>query len=164
MKKVVALLVVLALVSIAGIATMKEGQEKEAGAEAGLSIKGLRIMNREDGRLLWSFQSEEAVIAENGKLAHLKAVTAVLPDRQTEVNASSGLYNLESKDLVLKGDVIAKIEDSTLNTQELRVKDGRELLAEGRVVFETGSWRIGGEKLRATEKTVVMKNVTAEFF
>lgn len=161
------LIIAIILLLFAGIAFKKGAALDKDGGTASLTgsyIEGLRIVNRENGTLLWSFTSERAVLSEDGTTALLKAVRVNFPDRDIEVEAAEGSYHMDYKDLFLKGGITARTNDYIITTDSARLLRGRELRTDGRVFIEGKGLRIEGNDLRAKDNAWALKNVTALLF
>lgn len=160
-----ALLAVLVFVIFfVGIVFKKENSNKDAIRSTGSFIEGLRIAHREGGTLQWSFTSKEALLSEDGLSAYLKVVKVTFPDRDIEVEADNGTYDMESKDLALKGNIKAWTKDYTIKTESIKLHSGKELLGEEAVVLESKKLKIEGKGFKATEDKWILKDVKAVFF
>ncbi|MBI4822784.1 MAG: LPS export ABC transporter periplasmic protein LptC [Nitrospirae bacterium] len=147
-----------------GIAFKKENSNNDAIRPSGSFIEGLRIAHREGGTLRWSLSSKSALLSEDEEFAYLREVKVTLPDRDIEVSGERGTYDMESKDLSMKGDIKAWTKDYVIKTESIKLQAGHELLTEDTVVLEGKRLKIQGKGLKATHDKWILKDVTAEFF
>lgn len=162
MKKALLAALVSALILFTALALKKQTGSGDAAALAeGSSIEGLKIVNREKGRPLWSFTATKAALSENGRTARLDKVRVKFAERNIEVEAGGGLYGMEDKDLSLGGGITAKTENYTITTDSVRLLKGGELVTDDRVVMEGKGVRVEGQGFRAKDSAWVLKNVTA---
>ncbi len=84
-----------------------------------------------------------------------------------DVKSEAGIYDLESRDLTLTGNIVASTDDFVLRTESINFKsETGELTSPDRVVLKGSNFRIEGDGLYAnSDKTVFLKsNVKAIFF
>ena len=160
MKKLIALATVSLLIVLTGFAFKRpEGHKATAPEES--RMEGLRVANKENGAMAWMLESAVAALSEDGKTANLKDVTLNLPEKNMDVRSNSGIYEIEKEALSLSGGVTAKTPEYTVTTDSVRLKEGRELVTDERVVIEGKGIKIEGKGLRAKGNAFQLKHVTA---
>ena len=160
MKKLLALASVSLLLVLTGFA-FKRPEGHRAAAPEESRMEGLRVVNKENGVTTWMLESAEAALSEDGKTANLKDVVVNLPEKNMDVRSNSGIYEIEKEGLSLSGDVTAKTPEYTVTTDFVRLKEGRELVTDERVVIEGKGIKIEGKELRAKGNAFQLKHVTA---
>lgn len=130
-------------------------------------IEGLRIVNRKNGADSWVITARKADFTRDETLAKMASVTMDIEKEGVILNADSGTYNLESKDLRLENNVTIRIKDSVIHAGSLSWNPSAgTLTTDGRIRMEGSRFTVEGEGLTATEdnKVKLMRNVKATFF
>lgn len=136
-----------------------------AGMESFMEQVG--VISKKDGEHLWSLNTKKAAFSEDGKTAGMEGVTLYIPAEGMTVNADSGLYDIENRDLQLRGNVRAVAEDFTIKTESIGIwSDAGELSTDDRVSVESQKFNIEGTGLRAGQrhKVRLLREIKAVFF
>lgn len=151
----------LSMTLLSGVA-LKGKRAGEAGRPSMVSsMEGLKIVNKEEGDVLWAFTSAEASISEDGGVAGLKTVEVNFPGREIGVTAMGGTYDMRGNDLSLRGGVKAVSAGYSIMTDTIKLRGGREISTDDKVVIEAKGLKIEGRGLRAKENAWLLKNVKA---
>lgn len=159
-SSVLIIIAALSMAALSGIA-LKGKRPGESGPSVGPSMEGLRIVNKEEGEVLWAFTSARAAISEDGAIADLKTVEVNFPKREVGVTADGGTYDMRGNDLSLRGGVRAVSAGYSITTDTIMLRGGREISTDDKVVIEAKGLKIEGRGLRAKENAWVLKNVKA---
>lgn len=166
MKKSV-LLAALALLVAVSIFTLKEPESFRNEAVAQSFLEDITVLNQRTGKLQWSLTTDKAVISRDGDKARMQAVTMNIPGRGMTVDADSGVYDMDTRDVTLTGNVRARTEDFVIKAALVRLRpDEGELSADDRVVLEGEGFMIEGNGLEANTKQKVrlLRDVKAVFY
>jgi LPS export ABC transporter protein LptC len=161
------LLAALALLVAASIVTLREPESLNKEASAQSFLEGVRVVNQRSGKLQWSFATDKAVISEDGATARMQAVTITIPGRGMTVEADSGAYDIDTRDVTLAGNVRARTEDYVIETGSVSLRtDEGVLFTDDTVVLEGKGFRIEGRGLRADQdqRVRLLGDVNAVFF
>jgi LPS export ABC transporter protein LptC len=161
------LLAALVLLVVASIVALKEPESLNNEASAQSFLEGVTVVNQRSGKLQWSFTTDRAVISEDGAAASMQAVTINIPATGMTVKADSGVYDIDTRDVALTGNITAQAEDYVLRTGSVSLRTDEGVLStDDRVVLEGEGFRIEGQGLRADQKQRVrlLRDVNAVFF
>jgi LPS export ABC transporter protein LptC len=130
-------------------------------------IEGLRIVSKKNGADSWVMTARKADFSRDEALARMDSVSMDIKKEGVILNADSGTYNMESKDLRLESNVTIQIKDSVIHAKNLSWNSSMgRLTTDGRIRMENARFTVEGEGLAATEdnKVTLMRNVKAIFF
>jgi LPS export ABC transporter protein LptC len=132
----------------------------------GSYMEDVRVVNREEGRLLWSLRSQRTAISDEGDAAKLQRVTVSLPSHDMTVTADTGVYDIIGSGLELEGNIEADAVDYTIITGHVTLdSESGEVWTDERVLIEGRRFKIVGKGLRALNREVrLLGDVRAEFF
>jgi LPS export ABC transporter protein LptC len=165
MPKVMLLAVIFLALSlfIYVLVTSSEQDMAKLGISPGSFMEDVSVVNRDSGALQWSLMTKRALISKDGGSAKMQDVTLTLHSEDMTVLANSGLYNIDSNDLFLSGDVNAETDNYTIKTDTAILKN-ETLSTNSKVMIEGQGFRIEGTGLKAFQKKVTLQNdVTAVF-
>lgn len=150
---------------LAAVFPVGKGRGTRGAAVAeGSTIEGLRILNREGGSLLWSFNSKRAVLSEDGGSAQLEDVSVLLHSRDIRVESEQGFYEMKSRDLKLSGGVKAESAGYVFKTDTLQLLKGTAIFTDDKVMVEGKDAVIEGKGLRAKQNVWVIRDVKATLY
>lgn len=157
-----------ALVLAAGLAAaMMQGAERQASitieAIKNSEILGLRVVNRKSGEEAWTFRSERAMLADENSLAYLTNVNVYFPKNDIKVVSDAGVYDMDTKDLALSGNVMADTGRYVLMTNTISLEGENDIYTDDGIHVIGNDMDIVGQGLRTDLETWVTKNVTATF-
>jgi LPS export ABC transporter protein LptC len=130
-------------------------------------IEGIRIVSKKDGTDSWVITAQRADFTKDETIARMVSVNMDIKKEGVLLNADSGTYNLESRELRLENNVNIRIKDSVIQTGSLAWKPSSgTLTSDGRILMKSNRFAVEGEGLTATEdnKVKLMRNVKATFF
>ena len=130
-------------------------------------IEGLKIVNRKNGADLWIMTARKADFTKDEVLAKMDSVSMDFSKEGAVLNADTGTYNLNSKDLLLEKNVTIKTKDSVIHAKSLAWNASQgTLTTDSRILMEGTKCTIEGDGLAATgdSKVTLMRNVKATFF
>lgn len=143
----------------AKIDTLRKGQSY---------IEGLRLIHRQNGNKDWVLTARRADITEKGDKAFLSGVEMKIEDRGITVYADNGLYNMIDRNLTIDGKVVAKGDNYTITSEQVKFDSSTGLLkADGGVTIESRKFRVKGTGMDAdnTGQTVrIRRDVKAVFY
>jgi lipopolysaccharide export system protein LptC len=129
-------------------------------------IEGLRIVNKKDGTDLWTISAKKAVFSKDGNVAQLSDVTIDMKKEGAVLNADSGKYNMNSRDLSLENNIKIHMKNSVISAKTLSWNAATGVLSsENEVQMQGDKFSIKGEGLSATKdnKVTLKGNVKAIF-
>lgn len=130
-------------------------------------MEGLKIVNKKDGKDSWVISARKATFSRDETVAQMDSVTIDIKKEGAVLNADSGTYNMNTRDLRLEKNIVIHTKDSTISAESLSWSPaGGMLSSDGRVHMQGSKFRIEGEGLTATEdnKVTLTRNVKAIFF
>jgi LPS export ABC transporter protein LptC len=129
-------------------------------------MEDVRIINMKPGQKQWEINTLRVDISDDGTLALMKTVTIDLPAEGMKVASNAGTYNIETRDLSLKGDIEATAEDYVIRTDHIDINSqDAEIYTDGKVVIEGKNFSVSGYGLRAFQQKVwIERDVKAIFF
>ncbi len=130
-------------------------------------IEGLKIVNKKNGVDMWVMNARKADFTKDETQARMDSVSMDFTKEGAIVNADSGIYNLNSKDLLLEKNVTIHTKDSIIHAKSLAWNASQgTLTSDSRILMEGTKCTIEGDGLAATEdnKVTLMRNVKATFF
>ncbi len=130
-------------------------------------IEGLRIVNKRDGVDSWVMKARRADFTKDETVAKMDTVSMDIKKEGVVLNAGSGTYNMDSKDLRLEGDVTIHAKDSVIHANSLAWNPSAgKLTTDSRIRVEGEKFTVEGDGLTSTEqnKVTLMRNVKAIFF
>ncbi|HYA27060.1 MAG TPA: LPS export ABC transporter periplasmic protein LptC [Thermodesulfovibrionales bacterium] len=130
-------------------------------------IQGLKIVNKKNGVDMWVMNARKADFTKDETQARMDSVSMDFTKEGAVVNADSGIYNLNSKDLLLEKNVTIQTKDSIIHAKSLAWNASQgTLTTDSRILMEGTKCTIEGDGLAATEdnKVTLMRNVKATFF
>jgi LPS export ABC transporter protein LptC len=165
MHKLLLLAAVIVLITVLMYAPGKQSGHEQV-ASPGSFMEDVRVVNMKDGVHRWSLSTDRTVLSEDGSLARMMRVTLKLPSEEMTVRADSGLYDTDSNDLSLSGNISAETNNYTIRTESVLLRSkNEEISSDDDVVIEGDGFRIEGKGLSAANKTVrLLRDVKAVFF
>jgi LPS export ABC transporter protein LptC len=166
MRASVVVLVLTAIVAFAAVRAFEGKAERKPQAEAGTFMEDVVVTNKREGVSQWAVSTRKAWLSEDGKSARMDSVTVVIPDREMTIVADSGIYNMETMDLTLSGNINAATDDYTIKADSAELSGDRdEISSDGMVVVEGKGFRVEGTGLRAGSENGarLLGDVRAEF-
>lgn len=166
MKRIILAVFVLAL-AVPSVFLFNTHEAAEIANISASFMEDIRVVNRGAGSDRWTLEARKVEIPTDGKVSRLAGVQITLPGHEMEVKSEAGIYDLDSRDLTLTGNIEARTNHFVLTTDSIHFKsETGELTSPDRVVLKGSSFRIEGDGLYAnSDKTVILKNnVKATFF
>jgi LPS export ABC transporter protein LptC len=165
-KRIILAVVVLAL-TVPSVFFIESHEGTENASITRSFMEDIRVVNKGTGRDNWTLDAQKVEIPPDGKASRLSLVTITLPEHQMDVKSEAGIYDLESRDLTLTGNIEAKTDNYVLMTDSIHLKSKTgELTSPDRVVLEGSSFRIEGDGFHTngSKKVTFNRNVKATFF
>jgi LPS export ABC transporter protein LptC len=165
MTKFFLLVAIVALVLLSSVSFSRRSMN-EYDISPGSSLEDVRGVNRKDGVLQWLLNTDNAILSEDRRTARLSVVEMNLPSEGMTINSVAGVYDMESGDLTLNGDVTARTNHYVLSTDNLSLmSDKAEVYTDDRVLIEGDGFKIEGLGLKAYQQKVhLLNDVKAVFF
>lgn len=130
-------------------------------------IEGIRIISKKDGVDSWEITARRADFNGDETVAVMETVALDMKKDKVLLNADSGIYNINTRDLFFKKNITIRLKDSLITANNLAWNPSKgALTSDGPVRLEGSKFRVEGEGLAATEnnKVRLMRNVKATFF
>lgn len=166
MKK---LLFIVASLFLLTVLIVYLNQEKDAKVKLRLSdnsyMEGVSITQRKEGRVKWILNAEKAVFltANDVELDKLKIV---FPEKELTLTSSSGMYDIEKRNLKIDGNINASTKDYDIVANTLFWDSSKnEIFSDKKVQIMGKKFFAEGDTLTATaDKATLNKNVRAVFY
>lgn len=167
MKKVLFLLSGFGLLAILTLYFFQEGEVKGRLKLGDNSyMEDVSIVQKKGGATSFTLNAQKAVFV-TAQDVQLTALKIFFPAKDLVLTSESGLYNTESKDLKIEGNIKAATKDYDILTKKLRWDANKnEIFSDNKVtiVGKSKSFYVEGEDLTATADTATLhKNVKAVF-
>lgn len=130
-------------------------------------MEGVRIVNKKDGVASSIISARKANFSSDESMVRMASVNIEIKKEGAVLNADSGLYNMNTRDLHLQDNIVIHMKDSTITTESLSWNPAvQKLSSSGRILMQGDKFRIEGEGLTATEddKVTLSRDVKAIFF
>lgn len=166
MRKTLAIAAFAAVLALLSAIVLEKHSSNKFTVTVESFMENVRVVNKKHGEHQWSLNTAKATFAENGDTARMQTVTLFIPKEGMTVEADSGLYDFNSGDLRLTGNVKAKTGDYLIRTGSINIRpDKEEISTDGRVFLEGRGLRIEGQGLRTKpqHKIRLLGNVKALF-
>jgi LPS export ABC transporter protein LptC len=165
MRKLFLLAVLAALLAFIMLAPGGPDTEGPELAE-GTSLDEVSVTRRTADGLEWSLEARHTDLDLDRSAALMRGVSVRLPARDMTVSAETGLYDMDTNDLILSGGVRAVTARYEIITEEVRLAEAHGGIATGDpVLIEGKGFRIRGHGMNASDGTVkILKDVRADFF
>lgn len=157
------LFIITAVSLIAGQGCSKSDVSQSASKTEDSIMEGVRVDNKENGKLLWTFSARRAVISADGRSADLVNVSAFFPARRIEMKAETGRYMMDTRDVFFFGEVDARMGSTGFFSNSIGFINGDELFSDDKVRVVGQGFKVEGAKLRGNDESWTLKNVRAEF-
>ena len=165
MKK---LLFLLSVVGLLAILTLFFFQDSDIKGRVRIGenshMEDVSIIQKKGGLTRFIVDAQKAVFmtASDVQLTTLKIF---FPEKELTLTSETGLYNTESKDLKIEGNIKAVTKDYDILTQKLHWDPMKNLLlSDDKVMIVGKKFYVEGESLTATTDTATLhKNVKAVF-
>lgn len=134
---------------------------------SGSFMEDVRVVNRKSGAHQWTLNALEVLIPTGGEPSRLSDVSVELPEQGMRVVSDSGLYDFQTRNLVLLGNIRARTDDYIIKMDSIYVESEKgELSSPDKVIIESETFRIEGQGFVANSnrKVVFNKNVKATIF
>lgn len=169
MKKSVLVVLSIVLFSLLIYMMKSEKGPQMGGLRKGPSyIEGLRLLHRQNGVVDWILTAGRADIADEGDKAYLSGIEMKIENKGITVYADKGLYDMNARNLVVDGKVVAKADSYSITTEDVKFDNaGGMLKTDGRVRLEARKFRVEGTGMDADNnaQTVrIRKDVKAIFY
>lgn len=160
----------LIIAAIYSLTVLRDGGREpsgdgESGKSASVSfMDGVRVVNTREGERRWLLSSPR--IEMTGRRARLAGVEAEVPGLDMSVRAPAGVYDMDSGELGLSGDVQIYGDDYTVSATDISLDPGSgELMSSGAVVIDGNGFRITGSGLMAMGQEIrLLSDVKAVFY
>jgi LPS export ABC transporter protein LptC len=164
MKRVLFVVFLAALAMLPAL-RIEKGKAGFASLSPRSFLEGVRVLNKEEGKLLWSLESGRVSFSADMDTANLAEVRVELRGQEMLVTASAGEFDMESNDLSLAGNVRAETRELVITTASASLDSRTGRISTEDPVFITGAdFMITGKGLRAANSKVrLLADVTAEF-
>jgi LPS export ABC transporter protein LptC len=161
------LLAALAALVLLSVFMLKNQDGPKQTAPAQSYLEDVKVVNKRTGHQQWTLLTRRAVISDRGDTARIEDVTVRLPAEGMVVQAESGVYGMDSRELTLSGEIRALADGYVIRTGSIRLDAEKGLITtDDEVVLEGDGFRIEGRGLRAEQdrKVRLEKDVKAVFF
>jgi LPS export ABC transporter protein LptC len=167
MKGILVLLLALLLSLIVTLMYLyQERDESVRLAFVGKSyMEDVSISQKKDGAVKWTLHANEAVFLNKTDVA-LSDVKIAFPEKELTLTSSEGNYDIETRDLTLKGAIKAATSDYDILADSLYWDAAKnELLSDKKVTIVGKSFVVEGENMTATtDRATLRKGVKATFY
>ncbi len=165
---------ILAVLSILLISSLIYMMKSEKGVQTGILqkgesyIEGLRLVHRQDRTADWTLTASRADIGDQGSKAYLSGIEMKIENKGITIFADKGLYDMNSRDLLVDGKVVAKADSYSITTDGIKFDNaGGMLKTDGAVKLVARKFSVEGTGMEAdnTAQTVrIRKDVKAVFY
>lgn len=141
--------------------------KKNSVTSATSYIEGLRIIHRIKGNTIWSIMAKRADFTRDERSARMSSIIIDIKKENMTINAESGVFDLETRDLKLEDNIVLKSKGYEVMLKDLSWNPARGLLtSDQKIAFRGSKFSIEGYGLSATEeqKLKLHRNVRAVFF
>ena len=141
--------------------------EKDLLFKGNSFIDGLRIVHKKDGKNVWTLNAKRADFAESEDKARLRNVAITVENKEMTIHAENGLYDLESRNLTLNGEITAVAKDYTIIADSMEWDQSREeMKTKGNVKVESKKFNVEGSgmEVNSEQKVRILKDVKATFY
>ena len=160
----------LIIAAIYSLSILREGGSElsgDAGSGRPQSVSvmdGVRVVSTTEGERQWMLSSRRIEIT--GGSASLDGVEATVIGLAMEVSAPSGIYDMDSGELDLEGNVMMTGSDYTVSSTGVSLDPGTGSLSSGDdVVIDGNGFRITGSGLLAAGREIrLISDVKAVFY
>jgi LPS export ABC transporter protein LptC len=165
MKKVLFLLSGVGLVAILTLFFLQDSDIKGRFNLGDNSyMEDVDIVQKKGGETSFTVNAKKAVFVTASDV-QLTALTIFFPEKDMTLTSESGLYNTESRDLKIEGNIKASTTDYDILTTKLRWDAAKnQLFSDDKVTIVGKRFYVEGEDLTATNDLATLhKNVKAVF-
>ncbi len=130
-------------------------------------IEGVRIVHRVKGNAEWSLMAKRADFSRDEKLVMLNSIVIDIKQKNMNLSAEKGIFDLETKNLKLEDNIILKSDSYKVALKDLSWNPVKGILTSGQNIELKGNrFDIEANGLSATEeqKLRLHRNVRAIFF
>jgi LPS export ABC transporter protein LptC len=137
-----------------------EGEEGKSPELAAVSyLEDVRITNKKTGQLQWEILTKRVDLTSEGGIATMKGVAITLPREGMDVQAATGIYNMETSHLRLDGDVLARGENFTFRTGHVEIDSKKgEMTTDDDVLVEGKNFKVSGRGMRAAGQKIWLES------
>ncbi len=165
MKKVLFLLAVVGLLAILTLFFFQDNDIKGRFHLGDNSyMEDVSIVQKKGGETSFNLSAQKAVFL-TAQDVQLTALKIYFPEKELTLTSESGMYNTESKDLKIEGNIKATTKDYDIVTNKLRWDAAKnQLFSNDKVTIVGKKFYVEGEELTATADTATLhKHVKAVF-
>jgi LPS export ABC transporter protein LptC len=165
-RRLILVAVVLALV-LPSLFMFTRGEVRDNASYSGSFMEDVRVINRGSGKDRWILSAKKVDIAADSRSTKLHAVSIAIPEYEMEVTSDEGLFDIDSRNLTLLGNIEARTDDYALKTNSILLESQtNELSSDDRVILEGSNFRVEGDGFHANgeKKVTIENNVKATFF
>lgn len=144
-------------------------QEKEANLKLNVSdnsyMDDVSITQKKDGKVKLALNAKKAVFITNNDVM-LADVKIVLPEKSLTLTSKEGMYDIESRNLKMDGNINASTKDYDIVADAIIWDSSRnEIFSDKKVRIIGKKFFAEGDNLTATsDKAILNKNVKAVFY
>lgn len=144
-------------------------QEKEARFKLSVSdnsyMDDVSITQKKDGKVKLALNAKKAVFITNNDVM-LADVKIVLPEKSLTLTSKEGMYDIESRNLKIDGNINASTKDYDIVADAIIWDSSRnEIFSDKKVRIIGKKFFAEGDNLTATsDKAILNKNVKAVFY
>ncbi len=144
-------------------------QEKEARFKLSVSdnsyMDDVSITQKKDGKVKLALNAKKAVFITNNDVM-LADVKIVLPEKSLTLTSKEGMYDIESRNLKMDGNINASTKDYDIVADAIIWDSSRnEIFSDKKVRIIGKKFFAEGDNLTATsDKAILNKNVKAVFY
>lgn len=168
MKKTILIVASLSLFSLLFVMLR---DDKQAGVDIRLKgdsfFEGLRIVNKKNGVPEWTIIARRADLSKDGAEATLSDVEMELHDRGVSILADRGRYNLENRNILIDGPIVARNDSYAITTEQVSIDSASGVLkTTEKVTIEGKKFTLHGQgmEIESNAQTVrILNNVQATF-
>jgi len=132
----------------------------------GSFIEGLKIVQKKNGRSVWTLTAQRADFLGRGDKAALSNVSVAVQENDLVLHVDKGVYNLSDKSFTTDSVVKAEAKDYTITADSIdyEISSG-EIRTDGRIKVEGKGFIVDGRGMRADseQKVSILSDVTATF-
>lgn len=130
-------------------------------------IEGLKIVNKRNGQKDWVLTAKRADITDKGTKANLKEIEMKIEKKDITIHAGKGTYDMNSKNLAVEGQIIARTGGYTVTSEDIVFDSGTGNIRTAGNARITGSrFSVEGKGLEidnSAQKVRLLRDVKATF-
>jgi len=167
LKKLLFLVLIVAVLTFFILLRSEKGGKVDVQMKGDSFFEGLKIVNKKNGVTEWVLLAKRADLSKDGKDALLTGIEMQLENRGMTVTAEKGLYNMDTQQMTVDGDLHATNKNYVLTTSKARIDGSKGIFdTAGDVKIDGKKFALEGKGMQADNnqhKVRILKDVKATF-